>query len=399
MLRDKLHRLSDHVTHSNKSSKNDYPNERYRRLSDILGGELDINNNGTFIRIISEFRDTYNHGRTMLMDLDPSAVFKTRHFGYDDPSEYAVEKLLFLDTETTGLGGSGTVAFLVGVGSVTKDGFRVRQYFLPDFSDEEAMLEAVREEIKADTVLVTYNGKAFDMPILADRMIIQRVERNLKAADHIDLLHTVRRLYRRRLKDCSLSNIERNILEFYREDDLPGHLVPSVYFNWLATDSTDLIDKIAEHNLNDIISLFFLMHHLQLVQVDPAGNIREPDDVLSLARILERRREHEHICGVLEDFRDLAADHRRYDILLIQSLAYKRRGCWPEAAALWDKIANRDCPEAFAARIELAKYFEHRLRDPQKALYQALEARKICPARPALAADVQKRINRLTGKS
>jgi len=398
MLRNKLDRLSDHIAKP-QEKKNTDQDDRYHRLADFLKGDLYIESNGSFISITTDFSNTYAHGRNMLMDLDPAVELKGLHFGNASDETYSSDKLLFIDTETTGLGGSGTVAFLVGVGSVTETGFQVRQYFLPDYGDEEAMLEAIRAEIDEYTVLVSYNGRAFDMPILSDRMIIHRVERNLQYAAHVDLLHSARRLYRRRLKDCTLSNIEREILDFHRIDDLPGHLVPSIYFNWLSTESTDLIDKVVEHNLNDIISLYFLMNHVHLVQDDPSANVREPDDILSLARILERRRDHENICGMLDDFRDVVVSHNRFDILLMQSMAFKRRKCWTEAVALWEEISRDSGPDGFRARIELAKYHEHRARNAEKALQIAREALEICPARTALRADVQKRINRLIKKS
>jgi len=335
----------------------------------------------------------------MIIDLENPAAFVRGHF-YDTDRDRTFDprNFLFFDMETTGLGGSGTVAFLIGFGSIDANGFQVRQYFLPDFPDEEAMLEAVRKEITPDSVIVSYNGRAFDMPILADRLIIQRVERNLEYADHIDLLYPTRRLFRRRLQDCTLSNVERNVLDFHREDDVPGYLVPSIYFNWLATYEMEMLAKVIEHNINDIVSLFFLMHRISEIQVKPQEKISEPDDVLSLARIMENRREHENLCKMLESFDDITWGHRRFDILYLQSLSYKRSGKFAEAVELWTRIVRNKSPEAFRASIELAKYFEHRAKDPQTALNYALGAEENCPSISSLQSDVRKRINRLTAK-
>ncbi len=400
MLEDKLNRLSRHFVkpEEKKDKELEHP-ERYIMLAEALDGELCAESNGTYLTIVSDFSDTYAHGRAMIMDLEILTPFRKRYFyrNADDTSLNA-RNLLFFDMETTGLGGSGTVPFLIGFGSVTEDGFQVRQYFLPDYSDEEAMLEAVRQEINENTILVSYNGKSFDYPILADRMILQRVERNLNYKDHIDLLHIARRLYKRRLGDCTLGNIEKKILDFYRIDDTPGYLVPSIYFNWLNTDETDELAGVVEHNLHDIVSLFFLMHHFAGVQKDPAGLITEPDDILSLARILEGCREHKDVCRLLESFDNITNAHERFDILYLQSMSYKRSGQIDQAASLWNIIAESDGREAFCSLIELAKLAEHRLKEPKNALEYSLRAQKICPNSPRLAADVQKRVNRLRRK-
>jgi hypothetical protein len=291
------------------------------------------------------------------------------------------------------------VPFLIGCGSVKKNSFQIRQYFLPDYSDEEAMLEAVREEIKEKTVIVSYNGKSFDLPILNDRLIIQRVERNLTFDDHIDLLHTARRMYRRRLKDCTLTNIEREILDFYRIDDIPGSMVPAMYFAWLNYDETENLKGVVEHNLYDIISLFFLMHHFSSIQTDPDEKISEPDDVLSLAKIIQSSREHENVYKILEKFENISESYNRNDIIYMQSMAYKRSGEFNKAALLWEKIAEDETLESFLSQIELAKYYEHRIKDFNKAIDYSLQARKICPPRTDYKNDLEKRISRLKRKS
>ncbi len=399
MLRDKLDRLSQHVAGEKKGAQQNNEQNRYEKIAAYLKGELKSDSSGTFVKIVTDLNETYAHGRVMIDELLPLAALKKRYFDWsDDVAELDPRKLLFFDMETTGLGGSGTVAFLIGFGSITDNGFQVRQYFLPDFPDEETMLEAVRAEIKPDTIIVSYNGKAFDMPILIDRLIIQRVERNLRFADHVDLLNTVRRLYRRRLRDCTLGNVEQKILDFYRYDDIPGYLVPAIYFDWLNTDKTDQLEGVVEHNRNDIISLFFIIYQIASVLENPSAKISEPDDILSLAKIFEKRREHKSVYRLLEDFDDITLAHERYDILYLQSLSYKRSGRLAEAAVLWEKIINSRSSEAFSAYIELAKYNEHKIRDFKEALRLAEAAQKVCPPRPYLRQDLQKRINRLTEK-
>jgi len=398
MLRNKLHRISDQIGPAPNSEKKIIIPERYQKAADFLGGEIDSGAGGTFVRIINDFDADYMHGARRLVDLKGLSGFKKAYFSsgmVDSNEELRPDKMLFFDMETTGLGGSGTVAFLIGFGSVTDNGFQVRQYFLPDYPDEESMLEAVRSEIDEESIIVSYNGRAFDIPILVDRMIINRVERNLKFAEHIDLLHPVRRFYRRRLQRCNLTNVEQNILDFHRADDIPGQLVPAVYFNWLANDDTELLDRVQEHHLNDIISLYFLMHHLAEIQEAPVEKITEPDDILSMVKILEKKREHESISHILESLSDLVHHHNRHDILFLHSLAYKRCGRIEKALPIWEYICTGVSPEAFLSRIELAKYYEHTVRDFRRALEEALSAEVICSMPVWQLQAVRRRIRRL----
>jgi len=398
MLRDKLNRLSGHIVGPGEESDGDY-SDRYHLAASCLEGEICTRDEGSFVKIVTDFDEGYRHGETVLGELDRSAPYRSTHFMSDlSDRVYDPGKLLFFDMETTGLGGAGTVAFLIGFGSVTRDGFQVRQYFLPDYPDEAAMLEALRAEIDEGTVVVSYNGKSFDMPILKDRLIINRVERNLEFSDHVDLLHSTRRLFRRRIGSCTLGNVEREVLDFHRVDDLPGELVPPVYFNWLATSATDLLDKVVEHNLYDIISLYFLMHHLSVLMENPAVEMREADDIFSLVRVMEKRREHDTIPPLLEQCEPALWSGRRYDILMHLALAYKRTGQIKRAEPIWRKITDSGGTEEFFARIELAKYYEHRLRDIPEALIQAVAAEPACPSLRSLKADLERRLRRLRKK-
>jgi len=399
MLRDKLTRLSSRIIPPEEIEITGSEYDRYKTAGDCLNGEICQRPEGTYIRITSDFDPSYAHGDMTIAELNSGAAFKPVNYsnrGEDCPIER--ERLLFIDTETTGLGGSGTVAFLIGIGSVIGDNFQVRQYFLPDYPDEAAMLEAVREEITPDSIIVSYNGRAFDMPIIQDRMILHRVERNLEYADHIDLLHSTRRLYKRRLQSCRLSNIERNILSFFRYDDIPGALVPAIYFDWLNTMNTNQLPGVIEHNLHDIVSLYFLMHRINVSMDTPEEAIYDPDDLYSVARIYEKRKEHERVSGILESFDGIISESGRFDIIFMQSLSYKRRGKLARAVSLWNEIAEANAPETFHALIELAKYYEHRLKDSSLALKAAEKAAVICPSTKTAREDIRKRVRRLQNK-
>ncbi len=385
MLRDKLSKLDKHFRSPEKKEteeKAEAEYNRYRVAQNLLGGEICNSPEGSFLKIESNFSSEYKHGNLTINQLAEFAPYRNVHFEqFGNQESIDITKLLFFDMETTGLGGSGTVPFLIGFGSVIENSFQVRQYFLPDYPDEAAMLEAVREEISEDTIVVSYNGKSFDMPILVDRMIINRVERNLKYAGHIDLLHSARRLYRRRLRSCTLSNIESNILDFQRYGDIPGELVPAVYFKWLNSMGTELLGQVVEHNLNDIVSLYFLMYHIALIQDKPGNRIIDPDDIYSVAKIYEKRKDHDKVYQILSEGSHIISHKKRYDILFMQSLACKRTGRLDEAVNIWKKITDRSNPQTFVALIELAKYYEHRKKDYLSALDCTNRAQTACPAR------------------
>ena len=147
------------------------------------------------------------------------------------PAEWA-----FLDTETTGLaGGSGTCAFLVGIGRITPEGFRVRQFFMRDYCEEASLLDAVSRHLAPFRVLITYNGRSFDQPLLETRYRLNRSRPPFGKLEHLDLLHGARRLWKLRYESCRLVDLETQVLGFERDGDVPGALIPYLYFEYLRT--------------------------------------------------------------------------------------------------------------------------------------------------------------------
>ena len=254
-------------------------------------------------------------------------------------------------------------------------GFEVRQYLIPDYSDETAMLEALLEEFSANKSLVTYNGAAFDLPLMRDRMIINRVAREIAYDRHIDLLHPARRLFRRRLADCTLTNIEREILSFSRENDIPGYLIPSVYFEWLSEQNTDGLAKVLEHNRLDIISMYFLAGRIAEVYRSEGRTLTYTDDLHSLSRVYGRRRKSAKVVELYHRMNQEGVAPLAEDILWYHSLALKRTGEVRKALDLWFCLAGNDSREGYLANLELSKYFEHRLKDFETALQHARAAR------------------------
>lgn len=170
------------------------------------------------------------------------------------------EHLLHFDTETTGLaGGTGTRAFMIGAADWHDGALRVRQLYMTTMAAETAMLRAFGEWIDADTVLVSYNGKSYDAPLLATRYRLARMANPLSGLPHVDLLHPMRRRYRHAWENCRMQTAERRLLRIVREDDLPGSEAPRAWLTYLRGGaSTDLV-RVAEHNLQDVRSLSGLL--------------------------------------------------------------------------------------------------------------------------------------------
>ncbi|TDR46726.1 hypothetical protein DFR29_103262 [Tahibacter aquaticus] len=175
----------------------------------------------------------------------------------------ARERFLCFDTETTGLaGGSGTRAFMIGAADWYRGRLRVRQLYLTAMGGESAMLQHFVHWLAPDTVLVSYNGRSYDAPLLATRYRLARLANPLAGKSHVDLLHPVRRVYRGRWENCRLATIERQVLKIVREDDLPGSQAPAAWRAYLREGaSTDLM-RVLEHNRQDVVTLARLLEHM-----------------------------------------------------------------------------------------------------------------------------------------
>ena len=275
-----------------------------------------------------------------------------------DPEDY-----LFLDTETTGLShGAGTVAFLVGVGRIENGALTVRQYMMRDYDEEAFVLRRVQRDLRNCRVLVTYNGRSFDMPLLETRFVMQRLPMDVSEIPHADLLHTARRVWKLRLKRCTLSYLEELIFHEPREDDLPGAEVPQRYFDYLKQHDFSLLEDILKHNAQDIASLARLLFVLGRLHENPLS-AEHLQDIYSLGRVYEKR-------GKLEKARMCyrAADAGSMSPLSRERLAETlRRDKRPEeAAAIYEKmIASRQ--GGAKPYIALSKLLEHRLKAPAAA--------------------------------
>lgn len=270
------------------------------------------------------------------------------------------ERPLFLDTETTGLlGGAGTIAILVGYGTFEGGRLRVVQHYLSDYDQEDDMIGKVEQAVRGGDLLVTYNGKSFDVPLLRSRFVMTR--RNPSLLDgkpHIDLLHGARRVYKRRLYSCTLTDIESQVLDIERENDLPGKDVPEMWFRYVRDGDQALMDEILRHNEQDIVSLALLLAKLCQAYREPESH-RHRQDTLSVGRAMERMGERERAvrfyaaAGGGEALTAIGRIHRR-----------DRR--YDDAALALERAAEEN--GSVEAMVELAKLEEHRRRDLRSAL-------------------------------
>lgn len=192
--------------------------------------------------------------------------------GSGDSNPTDVRRMLFLDTETTGLGGPGTYVFLVGLGYLEDDAFVVRQHFIRSPEEEPAMLQAVADTLVQWPVFTSFNGLSFDIPLLRTRMRANKIKANLWRNLHCDLLIGARRLWQRRLPNCQLQTLEARVLDFRRQGDVPSAEVPGMYFDYLKTGDLSSLEGVFHHNVLDIISLAGLMvaMHEQIAEADLA---------------------------------------------------------------------------------------------------------------------------------
>jgi uncharacterized protein YprB with RNaseH-like and TPR domain len=281
----------------------------------------------------------------------------------------------FLDTETTGLsGGSGTCAFLVGVGRITPEGFRVRQFFMRDYAEEASLLDALTRHLEPFRVLITYNGRTFDQPLLETRYRLNRARPPFARMEHLDLLFGARRLWKLRFASCRLVDLENQILGVERHGDMPGALIPYVYFEYLRTRQAARMLPVFHHNSIDILTLACLTGIVPYAFKNPAdAPLRHGAEMAGLARWLREAGETEQ---ALKLFRR-AIDAGLPDDLMFRTMwdiGMLERKLGGDAISTWTDLASARNPFRVKALEELAKHHEHGEKNHARALELTCEA-------------------------
>ena len=283
--------------------------------------------------------------------------------GADVLKGLSMEDGLFLDTETTGLaGGTGTFPFLVGLGWFENGSFITCQLFARDFSEEPAMLACLCELASRKKFLVTFNGKAYDLNLLATRFILNRSPDLLSGMPQIDLLHPSRRIYSHRLENVRLVTLEAAVLGVRRGQDVPGHEIPQRYFDWLRRRDGRLMEDVFRHNRLDIISMASLLKHLtDLVEGRPSSAAHH-GDLLSVAKLHHDRGDLASAGRILEPLSRSGQPEVARSARRSLSLIHKKTNQWNNAVSLWQEMLALDPQDVFAIE-ELAKWYEHHVRE------------------------------------
>ncbi|MGH2351911.1 MAG: ribonuclease H-like domain-containing protein [Chloroflexota bacterium] len=303
--------------------------------------------------------------------------------------DVALERMLFLDTETTGLaGGTGTYAFLVGLGYFLagEDGeaqFVLDQCMMRSYSEERAMLAWVAEHLEGFDALATFNGRTFDVPLLQTRFLMSRMRLDLEEWPHFDLLPPARRLWRLAIGSCALQSLERHVLGVGRQDDVESFLIPAIYHQYLRDGDGRYLRKVFNHNQADVLAMVAIAIRACLAfdggapasGAGGAGSRNQerqpqlsPGEWVGLGRVYEQL---DDVDAAERAYRAALAGRLPRDLrsraLLLLAALLKRTQRHDEAAALWETLAEEAPAQSVGALVELAKYWEHRRRDPARA--------------------------------
>jgi uncharacterized protein YprB with RNaseH-like and TPR domain len=398
-LMDRLQSLGVSIGTSDLPSNHHTP-KKFQNLAEILGGEEVQTIYGSVIRIIKEYPLGFSHGQ-IACDIPLSTpVFRE----WANIDHIPTKKMfLFLDTETSGLSsGTGTFAFLVGIGLFTETHLQVIQYFLESPANEAAMLAQLINDISGTSLFITYNGKSFDIPLLRNRFILNRIEFPFEQHDHADLLHITRKLYKLFLPERNLGVVEKEILHFTRDElEVPGWMVPEIYAEFLRNQDPEPIKRVLYHNEVDIVSLAALYQHINNTLVY-AENVDEKVEIpfavqLSIIRLWLEHGEIEKaqsLFSSLSEPTELIDEYAKTAYMI--GINLKQLGNPFEADVYWQLAAKLDNPFAF---IELAKFYEHYHKEYNPALAFTLSAKaiisEIYTKEHTIHADIEKRIIRL----
>ncbi|HEX3176347.1 MAG TPA: ribonuclease H-like domain-containing protein [Methylomirabilota bacterium] len=326
----------------------------------VVGGEVVDTDAGALLTVRRVYPLDHQHGRVPLHALLRAPLDVLARLARADGVPLSPNGLLFVDTETTGLaGGTGTYAFLVGAGWLEDAGFVVTQYFMRDLDEEPALLAALAPVLERATAVVTFNGAGFDLPLLETRFVLGR-RRWPATLAHLDLLRPARRVWTTCLGDCRLATLERAVLGLARESDVPGGLIPTLYFDWLRQRRATPLARIFAHNRDDVLSLAALLGWFANALGEAVG--MSAAEWAGLGRLWEPvDAERAVSCYRAALTEGLDGEHGH---LVRLRLAWweKRAARWDAARALWEAAAGH---RIFDPRPweELAKFHEHRRRD------------------------------------
>jgi uncharacterized protein YprB with RNaseH-like and TPR domain len=385
-------------------------------IAAALGGRAIEDGAAHLVVIDREYESTQSHGRWPIEMSRPSATAPLDIF--DKKAARAPDwasRPMFFDTETTGLsGGAGTIAFLAGCGWFEEGGFRVRQWLLTSQAGERLLLRELGAAVDEASLLVSYNGRSFDVPLMDMRWAYHRQPSPFDDLPHFDMLPTARKLWSRRdsafdlaptgsdTSSCSLSTLERDVLGFHRVGDVPGFEIPARYFQFLRTGDHRLLDGVLDHHRHDIVSLAVLMSYALRLAHEGPDLCRNDHEVVSLGRIYERAGLAERALAAFDRAAQSSDRYVRAHAYSRLGLIHRRDGRHDDAARAWQGVleAAGGRRSLFALEREatqaLAIHHEHRANDLGEAKRYAETMKSLSSGRAA--ADVSHRLARLERK-
>lgn len=315
---------------------------------------------------------------------------------------------LFLDLETTGLaGGTGTVPFLVGLAYYRDERFKVTQFFLNEMAEEDRLVRELDQFIKdmGFQSIVTYNGKAFDVPLVETRFALHRMPCPLRGLPHLDFLFSARSLWKHKYDSCRLFNLAQQIVQAERSEDIPGAEIPLRYFQYIRSGDFSLIDPILYHNQEDLLSLLgVVVAGAVLVERNREAaqtGTGDPMDLYGVASLFERSGDAATSVALLEKAlaggKGLTAEASH---LARKKLShhFKKNKDWDKALPFWQEMTSAEEVDCDCFR-ELSMYFEHTAKDYGEAIRIATEGLALAMGRSPIAEkDFEKRLTRLRGK-
>jgi uncharacterized protein len=372
------------------------------RLRDLLDAELRSNDSGSHLVLQKIFPDLK----------EPSFGPEPFRLLLPSPSSSISDarRWLFLDTETTGLaGGTGTYAFLIGIAWWDQCGFLVEQFFMRNPAEEKSMLQELAGRLEGADVLVTFNGKSFDWPLLETRYRMCRAGTAKCPPIHLDLLYPSRQLWRMRLASLALCELEKHILALDRGPDIPGETIPIRYFQYLRGGIAEPLVEVFRHNQMDLYGLAALSLEIIRILQDPLGGSCRAEELFGVSRMLQKAGESRQA----EDLylralgKGLPKEAGRIARRELAGMA-RRRKDYDQANSLWQDLLG-DSPETIEAYEQLAIHCEHRSGEIERAfaltrqalvnLQDALRARKITMSTyRSRHAALQHRLSRLQSK-
>ena len=375
LLMDRLNRMKK----SESVRKPSFDQDPFQDEWKALGTELVTNEWGVFVKRRCCHPLTFQHGCYQLGELNEDAQLLSA-FHPDD--QVTLEQLLFFDTETTGLGvGAGNIPFMIGIGFYDKDQFVTEQCFMRNPAEERAMLHYFTELLSRFSHLVTFNGRTFDWPIIKSRYVMNRMTFKEGTFRHLDLLYASRSFWRNTLSSCRLGKVEEERLGFKRIDDVPGSLAPMLYFQFIAEGNPSILQGVFIHNEHDILSLATLAIHFERAL---SGKLcydkMESEELYRIGMWLDKMGKSELAEVAIAH---LLAKPIKQSINYRIALAafYKHKGDELAAVLLWREVVESDYGTSewtsTEPYIELAMYYEHRIKDFTAALFYADKAHQI----------------------